>query len=133
MTFCRCQDFVIDDCFERHKLQVVDYKSLSITKYDQLVFSFQRRKATDDFVIDSIFCCNILSMTRLIHSRISCLCEIIVDDKKLSLHLISSVDGLRVQEELLSYTCRMPQTVSLVIKLLLRLREGTGISVSSQS
>ena len=49
MTFCRYQDFVIADSFDRHKLQVVDYKSLSVTKYDQLVFSFQRRKSTDDF------------------------------------------------------------------------------------
>ena len=44
MTFCRCRDFVINDCFDTHKLYVVDYKSLSITEYDRLIFSFQKRK-----------------------------------------------------------------------------------------
>ena len=34
MTFCRRRDFVIKGCFDTHKLCVVDYKSLSITKYE---------------------------------------------------------------------------------------------------
>ena len=56
MTFCPQRDFVIEERFDKYKLDVVDYKSLSITKYDRLVFS-----RIDDFLLPitsiiTIFC-----------------------------------------------------------------------------
>ena len=58
----------------------VDYKSLSITKYDRLKEKTHRWLS----VVDNIFRYSLLSMTRLTHSRISRGREIVVDDKKSS-------------------------------------------------
>ena len=64
---------VVEEIVERPKLYVVDHKSLSISKCNRVVFSFQKRKLIDECFSSitsfATICCRRLANVRLTHGR----------------------------------------------------------------